>query len=119
MSYRDEPGVDVDLDEQQSQPPEAHEMAAALRRRILCALPPAIDKLAAAARGERVFDDDHQLRSCMALARLVPALLGPPPESPPPPRDIFEGLEWTPERREALQFLDEVAARDEDANALM
>jgi hypothetical protein len=98
---------------------DVHELHAALRRRILCAIPPAIDKLAAAARGERVFDDDLQLRSCMALARLVPALLGPPPESPPPPRDIFEGLEWTPERRAALKFLDDAAARDEDANALV
>jgi hypothetical protein len=111
MSCHDEADVDAGLDDQAHEL-EAHELAAALRRRILLALPPAIDKLAAAARGERVFDDDHQLRSCMALARLVPALLGPPPESPPPPRDIFEGLEWTPERRAALQFLDEAAARD-------
>jgi hypothetical protein len=48
-----------------------------LRRRLLRATLPAIRQLARAAAGERVFENDHHLRACVALARLTPMLVAP------------------------------------------
>ena len=78
--------------------PEA--MANLIRRRALRGLMPVMGKLARAARGHKVFESDHEMRACIALARLAPALMG---ESPDPIDDTW----WTPEREENARLLDE------------
>jgi hypothetical protein len=53
-------------------------VADVVRRRVLRALVPVVKKLQRAACGERMFGDDHEARACLALVRLVPALLSRP-----------------------------------------
>ena len=71
-----------------------------LRRRVLRAMVPVVRKLARAARGHPVFGDDHERQACVALARLVPALV-PRPE---PEHDYGPGYHpnHTPEQAARL-----------------
>jgi hypothetical protein len=57
----------------------------ALQRKILGAIDAAFELLTREARGERAIGGDMQLRACLTLARLAPALLG---EAPDPPKPI-------------------------------
>ena len=68
-----------------------------MRRAMAFGVLPALMKLAHAARGQYTFDNDHELRACVAMSRLAALLYGQPTlESPPPqlahpahsPRDI-------------------------------
>ena len=58
----------------------------ALRRKILSAIDAAFESLAREARGKGAIGGDMQLRACLALARLAPAVLGEAPEPSPPIR---------------------------------
>src|SRR5688572_27363599 len=62
---------------------EEHFACGAIRAKLLRAVAPAIELLDREARGERVFNEDLQLRACAALARLGPALLRMPQVEPP------------------------------------
>jgi hypothetical protein len=82
----DEP--DFDLDEYRT----------VLRERVLRAVGAAYATLDREARRGRTIRSEFQFRTCLALARLAPALLGaPPPQSPPlqlhgTPDEIEESL---------------------------
>ena len=54
---------------------DARTLQRELRGRMLRSVGPAIKRLARAARGDAEFGNDHELRACIALARLAPALL--------------------------------------------
>src|SRR5512138_3518025 len=83
-------------------------LSAVAKRRALRALLPARRKRTRVARGDEQFDNDHQLRACAVLSRLLPALtygiLGD--------EDVNENAEvWTPERIEALERLERSRSR--------
>ena len=86
--------LDFDLDEYRS----------ALRERVLRAVRAAYATLDREARGGRTIRSEFQFRTCLALARLAPALLGAaPPQSPPlrlygTPEEIEENLRILEER---------------------
>lgn len=77
---------------------------APLRKRLLGVVMPAIETLARAGRGEGVFQSVEQMRSCVALARLAPLLLGARPTETQDD-ELEQVIEMTPEREEAWRVL--------------
>jgi len=83
-------------------------MRGALTRKVLAAALGSVSRLARAARGADDFDSDRQIRSCVELVRLVPALFGKSTED----EDILlDTTWWTPERLQAVSKLWEARQR--------
>ncbi len=88
------------------------DMRLVLRRRMLRAAVAASGKLARAVAGRESFQSDHQLRACVAMLRLAPALVGDLEEKP----GTFEGPEWwTPEKVRCWEGLCTDGTRDDFA----
>src|SRR5438552_13189011 len=98
---------------------DLHRDAHPMRQTFVRALTVAVEKLAHAADGQSVFASDMELRACVALARLAPALLSnfPPRTSGSKFRDCNPRPDepWTPDRLRLLADLHE--GRSGDAHA--
>ena len=94
------------------------EMTEVVRRRVLRALVPAIGKLTRVARGRDAFRNDHEIRACIALARLAPIFLAQArdadADAAAEARDlrgtIYDPAWLTPERELDLKRLDWLAS---------
>ena len=85
-------------------PRDLDDAGRAVRRRVVRAVMPALRRLDRVSRGQDHFATDHQLRACIALARLAPLLAGAVEPELPDPLDAPEF--HTPERELAFRRLE-------------
>ena len=93
---------------------DPEQMRGALARKVLAAALGSVSRLARAARGATDFDNDHQIRACVALARLVPAMFGPATHAQDA---LFDPQPWTPQRVRSLEKLIELSNQTREQTA--